>query len=577
MADLGFIGAIEDFRKARRQAALEHALARLTGRSDELLSYEEVRRQIGVHGSVDRGLQEIPLEAIVGSVGRYADFTRTFLPRSDSLQDRWARVKTVATDMGGWSPIEVYQLGESYFVLDGNHRVSVARQMGLDTIPAFVTEVRTNVPITPDMDPDELIVEARYTRFLENTALLETRPEANLAVTAPGAYRTLEEHIQVHRYYMGLEEQREIPYEEAAAHWYDTVYLPVVEVIRQKGLLQDFPHRTETDLYLWLAEHRAELEEALGWGVSTDAAAEDLATHRSTTRRRVLARLGERLRETLHPDELEPGPPPGVWRTGRVSGRRDPRLFADIMVAIDGTAAGWRALEQALIVAWREGSPVRGLHVVTTHEAGEEPVFQDQEKEFAARLAEGGVDGNLVLEAGPVPRTICDRARWNDLVIVPLTVPPGAAPAERLGSGFRQVVHRCPRPLLAVPAEVSPLERALLAYDGSAKAEEALFVATYMACAWNTRLVVVTVAQDETVDSQVVLRARNYLEDHGVDATFETMSGQESSAILEVCDALARDVIVMGGYGTSPVVEIVLGSTLNGVLRGTEVPVLICR
>lgn len=577
MADLGYIGAIEDFRKARRQAALEQVLDRLTGRRDELLSYDEIRSKVGTHGSVDRGLQEIPLEAIVGSVGRYTDFTRTFLPRSDDMQDRWARVKTVATDLGGWAPIEVYQLGESYFVLDGNHRVSVARQMGLHTIPAFVTEVRTSIPVTPDMDPDDLIIQARYKRFLERTSLQGARPEADLMVSAPGAYRTLEEHIQVHRYYMGLEQQREIPYEEAAVHWYDTVYLPVVEVIRQKGLLHDFPNRTETDLYLWLAEHRAELEEVLGWDISTDAAAEDLATHRSTTRRRVLARLGERLRDALRPDELEPGPPPGVWRTGRVSERRDPRLFADIMVAINGMPSGWRALEQALVVGWKEGSPVRGLHVVPALEAAEEPVIRTLEKAFADRLVEAGVAGNLVVEVGPVARTICDRARWNDLIVVPLTVPPGADPAERLGSGFRQVVHRCPRPLLAVSTRVTPLERALLAYDGSAKAEEALFVATYMASAWQTALVVVIVAQDETMVSQLIPRARDYLAEHGVEATFETKHGHESTAILETCEASECDVIVMGGYGARPVVEIVLGSTLNGVLRHAEVPVLICR
>lgn len=577
MSDVSYISAIQDFRSARRQAALEQALARLTGRRDELLSYEEVRRQVGEHGSVDRGLQEIPLDAIVGSVGRYGDFTRTFLPRSDSLQDRWARVKTIATAMGGWSPIEVYRLGDAYFVLDGNHRVSVARQMGLDTIPAFVTEVRTNVPITPDVDPDQLIIQVQYSRFLARTNLHATRPEADLTVTAPGAYRTLEEHIRVHRHYMGLEQQREIPYEEAVVHWYDTVYEPVAEIIRQKGLLQDFPHRTETDLYLWLAEHRAELEEALGWGISTGAAAEDLASQRSRTRRRMLSRLGERLRDTLRPDELEPGPAPGVWRTGRLSERRDPRLFADIMVAINGTSSGWRALEQALVVAWKEGSPVRGLHVVPTLEGVDEEVIQSLRDQFDWRLGEAHVSGNLVVEAGAVPRKLCDRARWNDLVVAPLNFPPAEEATERLGSGFRQVVHRCPRPLLAVPAHVTQLQHALLAYDGSAKAEEALFVATYMASAWQTSLVVVVVAKDETMLAEVLPRARTYLQEHGIDASFETKSGHESTAILEVADSYGCDAIVMGGYGTRPVVEIVLGSTLNGILRNTEIPVLICR
>ncbi|NIN69700.1 MAG: transcriptional regulator, partial [Anaerolineae bacterium] len=72
--------------------------------------------------------------------------------------------------------------------------------------------------------------------FLEHTRLDKLRPEADLSLTVPGRYGTLEEHIEVHRYFMGLEQQREIPYEEAVTHWYDTVYLPVVEVIQERGI-----------------------------------------------------------------------------------------------------------------------------------------------------------------------------------------------------------------------------------------------------------------------------------------------------------------------------------------------------
>ena len=183
-----YLGAVEDFHEARRRAALEQILARLTGRPDTLLSYDEVRSIVGERNRIDRGLKEIPLDAIVGSVGRYGDFTRTFLPKSDQMQDRWARVKTVATSMEGWPPIEVYQLGESYFVIDGNHRVSVARQMGLESIPAYVTEVKTRVALTPDAQPEELIIRARHADFLKRTGLGETRPEA--ALPSDGGSRT---------------------------------------------------------------------------------------------------------------------------------------------------------------------------------------------------------------------------------------------------------------------------------------------------------------------------------------------------------------------------------------------------
>ncbi|MFW6183071.1 MAG: universal stress protein, partial [Chloroflexota bacterium] len=85
MVTPGYIQAREDFRKARRQAALEQLLSRLRGKPSELLSYDEVRRLVGAQSRIERGLEEIPVDAIVGSVGRYADFTRTFLPRTDQM------------------------------------------------------------------------------------------------------------------------------------------------------------------------------------------------------------------------------------------------------------------------------------------------------------------------------------------------------------------------------------------------------------------------------------------------------------------------------------------------------------
>jgi hypothetical protein len=145
--------------------------------------------------------------------------------------------------MGGLPPIEVYQIGEAYFVRDGNHRVSVARELDAPTIQAYVTEVRTKVPLSPDDQPDDLILKAEYADFLEQTQLDKLRPGANLSLTVPGRYRTLQEHIAVHRYYMGLDQEREIPYEEAVTHWYDEVYLPVVQVIQERGILRDFPER----------------------------------------------------------------------------------------------------------------------------------------------------------------------------------------------------------------------------------------------------------------------------------------------------------------------------------------------
>lgn len=113
---------------------------------------------------------------------------------------------------------------------------------------------------------------------------------------------------------MGLEQDGEIPYDEAVIHWYDTYYLPVVEVIRSRGILRDFPGRTEADLYLWVLEHRAALAKDLDWEVRPELAATDMAARFSRTLERVLGRLRKQVLDIATPEGLASGPPTGAWR-----------------------------------------------------------------------------------------------------------------------------------------------------------------------------------------------------------------------------------------------------------------------
>jgi nucleotide-binding universal stress UspA family protein len=577
---LSYSTAVHDFRRARQRAALQEILGRLTGRPSNLLNFEEVRRRVRASGVESKTLREIPLDAIVGSVGRYADFTRTFLPRRDSDEERWARIKVATSDLVGLPPIELYQIGDVYFVLDGNHRVSVARQLGANTIQAYVTKLRTRVPLTPDVEPDELIIKEEYADFLEQTLLDELRPEADLSVTAPGQYRQLSEHIDVHRHFMGNDWQRHIPYEEAVTHWYDWVYLPIVRVLRERGILEEFPGRTETDLYLWIGEHRAGLAEELGWEVEPELIAAGLAEEASNRPRRpgVVSRVGERLLGAVLPGELNAGPPPGQWRRNRLDVRRDDRLFLDILVPVSGEAVGWYAVEQAIVVARREGGRLRGLHVTPSEEqAGSEEALAVRH-EFNRRCQAAGVPGELFIEVGAVTDVICSRAQWTDLVVVNLAYPPGAAPLARLGSGFRRLVNRCARPILAAPGTTTALERPLLAYDGSPKAHEGLYIATYLGGRWGTPLVVAAVSKGDGTAATALEEARVYLEEHGVgQVNYVKPSPPVVEAILETAEGEGCDWLIMGGYGTAPVFEVVLGSVVDQVLRESNRPVLICR
>lgn len=121
------ISAVQKFEKSRRQAAVNQLAARLMGRDTRLLPFEAVRQELRHQNPMYSGVREIPVSAIVGSVGRYREFNRQFLPLSDSLKERWINLIDLA-NTSGWPPIEVYQVGNVYFVRDGNHRTSVARQ-----------------------------------------------------------------------------------------------------------------------------------------------------------------------------------------------------------------------------------------------------------------------------------------------------------------------------------------------------------------------------------------------------------------------------------------------------------------
>jgi len=246
----------QDFARARSKSFLRDLWALLRGKRNTLLSYDEVKERLRIGGPIHRGVQTVEVGKIVGSVNRYRDFDQAFLPARNSLADRWQRVDRAFYEDVGLPPVVLYKVGDIYFVVDGHHRVSVAREQGQEFIDAEVRECKVKVPVGPDLRPEDLEILGAKIEFLERTGLDRIRPGANVELTVPDGYSRMLEHIAMHRYFMGLEQQRDISEEEAVAHWYDTVYLPIVKVIRERGVLEEFPGRTEGDLYLWVLDRQ---------------------------------------------------------------------------------------------------------------------------------------------------------------------------------------------------------------------------------------------------------------------------------------------------------------------------------
>lgn len=547
-----FQRAIHDFQSARQKAAVQEVLARITGKSNQLLSYDEVADKLKLRARIERGVQHIPLDAIVGSVGRDTDFTRAFLPRRAVNQQRWARVKAAMEEGGGLPPIEVYKVGDVYFVIDGNHRVSIARQEGATTIEARVIEVRTNVPLTPDIQPDDLIIKAEYADFLDTTKITDLRPNVDLSVTIPGQYEKLMSQIYVQKFIMVEDQKLNASLQDAVAAWYDDTYTPLAETIRDRGLLRWFPNRTITDLYIWISENRKALEKELGWEIQSDIAATDLILERNAQSES------------------------GSWRRARTATRYTDRLFADILVPLSGYEESWDALDQAVLIAQRENARLHGLHIVDSLDDVEKSDAQGVKNRFEQTCKENDIDGNLVIDVGDITRKICDRAVLTDLIIVKITHPPLGG-LSSLTSPFRRIIENSSRPLITVPSNARQVKRALLAYDGSDRSKEALFVATYLAERWKTELIVFTALDGAKLKPDVQDYVRQYLEIHEVEADY-IVTDQDSKAFLK--NTLAErqaDMVLMGGYGKSLIREVVIGSTLDYMLRESNIPVLICR
>ncbi len=265
----------QDFARARFKAFLNRIRSLLSGQPTMLLSYDEVKEKLRIGGPVYRGMQTIPIDKIVGSLNRYHQFDRAFLPTEDRLADRWQNIDRAFYQDISLPPVVLYKVGEVYFVVDGHHRVSVAREQGQEFIEAEVRECQTKVNITPDLQPEDLEILGEKARFLEATNLDQLRPKADINLTIPDGFDRMLEHIAVHRYFMGLDEQRDISEQEAVAHWYDKVYLPIVRAIRRSGILKEFPGKTEGDLYLWVLDRQRYLSQEGRKLASPEKAAKD--------------------------------------------------------------------------------------------------------------------------------------------------------------------------------------------------------------------------------------------------------------------------------------------------------------
>lgn len=263
-----------DYDRARRKAFLHDVVSFFRREPNTLLSYADVRDRVTLEGESYRGMQEVPVDKIVGSVDRFRDFDRGFLPKRKNTANRWKSIDRAYHQDVVLPPIQLYKVGDIYFVKDGNHRVSVAREHGVAFIDAEVIEGHIRMPIDSSMSPRRLLHQVEYAEFLRKTNLDRTRPQHDIRPTALGRYDEIVTHIEGRR--RRLTEQRNgelVSMTDAAADWYDNVYLPIVLAVREQKLLRAFPDRSEADVYLWVMANRLQIQMELGSRFSPELSA----------------------------------------------------------------------------------------------------------------------------------------------------------------------------------------------------------------------------------------------------------------------------------------------------------------
>lgn len=273
-ASTGFSAADsrDDFDRVRRQAQWARLGRRLRGRSadlDLMLPLDEVLAALGRRGERRRGLVDAPLDAIIGSVDRTRGFDRSFRPTSHTSRTRFERLAAAARRGEDLPPIDLVQVGDAYFVVDGHHRVAVARALQREVIASHVTEILTVVGAGRDLTVADLPVKGHERLFRERVPLTPEHA-ATIVLDDPDDYAQLAEGVEAWGFRVAQQDattgQDVLPTRaEVAELWWATLYDPVCTLLRDAGLLPDIAGSSDAEAYLRLSALRYRLLRTQRW------------------------------------------------------------------------------------------------------------------------------------------------------------------------------------------------------------------------------------------------------------------------------------------------------------------------
>lgn len=229
-------------------------------RKCDLRSFHAVQQQEQAVDSIERGTMLVPIEKIVGTVGRYNDFDCEFRPKRQGENPRLQGIIKAMQAGKSMPPISLYQIKDEFFVLDGHHRLLAAKEVGRDEIHACILE------LLPSADTLENQLYREKVDFRDQAGL-----SATIELTELDQFVHLEQQIRIHQAFLEREQGRqEISYQQAAGDWYQTIYRPLVTLIKNSGLVRNFSGRTVDDLYLYISEHQWGEKRERKYGIGID-------------------------------------------------------------------------------------------------------------------------------------------------------------------------------------------------------------------------------------------------------------------------------------------------------------------
>ena len=243
------IGAL--FAKFRAKGAVRD--------KDSVKSFKADQQREAAFESQDRGIRQVPLDRIVGSVGRYQDFDSRFRFKGHIPPERMQGIKKAMRSGKRIPAVKLFQIKDEFYVLDGNHRIAAAKELGWQDIRAHIQE------FIPSRDTLENLIYRQRSEFFDKTSLSE-----DIKLTEIGRYDVLLKQIKDHMQFLEDEREHPLSLAEAATDWYQTIYLPLARLIEKSKLLTAFPGRTLADLYTYISFHQWEDQRKRAYGIGID-------------------------------------------------------------------------------------------------------------------------------------------------------------------------------------------------------------------------------------------------------------------------------------------------------------------